>query len=163
VAATPLDPATNHVRYLILAIQAEGERRLNEALRAQGLDLTATQSEVLEVLAETGPLSQGELGERLVCTKGNISRLIDRMVAKDMLRREPDPTDRRRVRIAPTAHGQRLTEGAFDVVGELLTSIHSLYSDHELDLLARLLSRLSGAFGMHVDERFAPSVTEIAP
>lgn len=155
MAARPLDPSANHVRYLILAIQAEGERRLNEALRVRGVDLTATQSEVLEILAETGPLSQGELGGRLVCTKGNISRLIDRMAAKDMLRREPDPDDRRRVRIAPTDHGRALTEAAFGVVGELLAAIRGLYTERELAQLASLLGRLSVAFGMPLDDRFA--------
>jgi len=155
VSAQPLDPPANHVRYLILAIQAEGERRLNEALRSRGLDLTATQSEVLEILAETGPLSQGELGERLVCTKGNISRLIDRMVTKDMLRREPDPGDRRRVRIARTDHGRALTGAAFDVVAEILAAVRGLYTDRELAELASLLGRLSSALGMPVDDRFA--------
>ncbi|MEJ2287485.1 MAG: MarR family transcriptional regulator [Deinococcales bacterium] len=153
--ALPLDTTANHVRYLILAIQAEGERRLNEALRGRGLDLTATQSEVLEILAECGPLSQGELGERLVCTKGNISRLIDRMAAKEMLRREPDPADRRRVRIARTDHGRELTDAAFEVVAELLAAIRGLYTERELAELASLLGRLSSAFGMPVDERFS--------
>lgn len=159
----PLDPAANRVRYLILAVQAEGERRLNEALRGRGLDLTATQSEVLEVLTETGPLSQGALGERLVCTTGNISRLIDRMVAKDMLRREPDPADRRRVRIARTDHGRALTDAALAVVGELLAAIRDLYSERELEQLASLLSRLSGVFGMPVDDRFESVAHRGAP
>lgn len=149
-----LDATANHVRYLILAIQAEGERRLNEALRQRGLDLTATQAEVLEILAETGPLSQGELGERLVCTKGNISRLIDRMVAKDMLRRGQDPADRRRVRIAASGHGRALTDAALEVVGELLAAFRTLYTEPELEELASLLGRLNSAFGMPVDERF---------
>jgi len=154
----PLDPAANHLRYLILAIQAEGERHLNDAFREAGLDLTATQSEVIEVLAETGPLSQNELAERLVCTRGNISRLIDRMAAKDILRRESDPNDRRRVRIALTDHGDELTSSAYHTISELLTAIRSLYSQNELAELSRLLTRLSEAFGVDVDARLTTPV-----
>lgn len=152
---TPLDPAANHLRYLVLAIQAEGERRLNDAFRDAGLDLTATQSEVLEVLAETGPLSQNELAERLVCTKGNISRLVDRMAAKDMLRRESYPSDRRRVRIAVTDHGRELTRAAYQTISQLLAAIRSVYDETELAQLSTLLGRLSNAFGVDIDARLA--------
>lgn len=148
MSTAPLDPVANRLRYLILAVQAEGERRLNDAFRAAGLDLTATQSEVLEVLAESGPLGQSELGERLVCTKGNISRLVDRMAAKGLLHREPHPADRRRVRIALTEHGRGLTRGAHGVLAELLAGLRSLYSDRELDHLTELLSRLRASFDM---------------
>lgn len=151
-----LDPASNRLRYLIIAIQAEGERRLNDAFRGAGLDLTATQSEVLEVLAETGPLSQNQLADRLVCTKGNISRLIDRMAAKDMLRRESDPRDRRRVRIALTDRGRRLTSDAYETISQLLAAIRNLYDESELARLSDLLGRLSEAFGVDVDARLTP-------
>ena len=46
------DPLANRLRYQILAVQAAGERAFDAALRERGLDLTATQAEVLEVLAE---------------------------------------------------------------------------------------------------------------
>lgn len=153
--AAPLDRLANELRYLVLAIQAEGERRLNESLRERGLDLTATQSEVLEILYETGPLAQGELAERLVCTTGNISRLVDRMVAKGMLRRADDPDDRRRVRLEPTPYGRRLIEGGFEAIGELLGAIRALYTDDELERLAELLGRLSAALGNDPSARFA--------
>lgn len=157
MTGAPLDPVANHLRYLVLAIQAEGERRLNDAFRAEGLDLTATQSEVLEVLYATGPLSQTELGERLVCTKGNISRLVDRMIAKDLLRRHADRHDRRRVRIELTDDGRATIEAGFPVIGRLLQAIRTLYDERELDVLRELLSRLSRAFGATVELRTEPS------
>jgi DNA-binding MarR family transcriptional regulator len=142
---TPLDPAANRVRYLILAIQAEGERRLNDALRARGLDLTATQSEVLEVLVAAGPLGQGDLASRLVCTTGNISRLIDRMVAKGLLQRAPAADDRRRVVITLTPEGRAVIQAGFDIIGQILAAIRALYTDAELGQLEALLTRLSRA------------------
>lgn len=144
----PLDAKANHLRYLILAIQAEGERRLNAALQEAGTDLTATQSEVLEVLRAGGPMSQSELGEHLVCTKGNISRLLDRMQAKRLLRREPDPDTRRRVRVVLTDDGRRAFEAAEGPIGALLDTLRDLYTEREMRQLVNLLTRLTDAFGI---------------
>ncbi|UCH26077.1 MAG: MarR family transcriptional regulator [Trueperaceae bacterium] len=150
----PIDPQVNEFRYLILAIQAEGERRLNDALRERDLDLTATQSEVLEILYEGGAMSQSELGERLVCTKGNISRLLDRMEAKRLIRRSPTPTDRRRTQVTLTSDGQQCIEEAFEIIRDSLEPIRTLYSNRELRQLAELLGRITQAFGIDVEARF---------
>src|SRR5665811_1491799 len=56
------------IRFLVLAAQREGSRRLTRELRAIGL--TPSQSEVLRILADHGPLSLTGLGELLVCESG---------------------------------------------------------------------------------------------
>lgn len=142
----PLDPTANRLRYLILGIQAEGERALNAALQDAGTDLTATRSEVLEVLAEQGAMSQSELAGQLVCTKGNISRLLDRMQAKGLLRRDPDPESRRRVVVRISDEGREAYRAAEPVLETLLRSIRALYDRDELATLTRLLGRLADAF-----------------
>src|SRR4051794_15354664 len=59
------------------------ESRINTALasRLRALGLTAPQCDVLTTLTEREGVSQQELAERLYVTKGNISGLIDRLVA----------------------------------------------------------------------------------
>lgn len=151
----PLDPATNRLRYLILGVQAEGERGLNAALQEAGTDLTATQSEVLEVLAEQGAMSQSELADQLVCTKGNISRLLDRMQAKGLLRRDPDPESRRRVVVRISDEGREAYRAAEPVLASLLRTIRELYDRDELATLTRLLGRLADAFGIRLADHVA--------
>ena len=57
------------LRYLVLAAQREGNRRLTDALRP--LDVTPAQAEVLGILAgSAAPLSVKELGALLVCESG---------------------------------------------------------------------------------------------
>jgi MarR family 2-MHQ and catechol resistance regulon transcriptional repressor len=150
----PLDPHVNELRYLILAIQAEGERRLNEALREHNLDLTATQSEVLETLYEGGAMSQSELGERLVCTKGNISRLLDRMEAKGLIERGSYESDRRRTQVSLTPSGRACIEEAFTIISDTLSVAHSLYTESELRQFTELLGRLANAFEVDISARF---------
>lgn len=151
----PLDPNANRLRYLILGVQAEGERALNAALQEAGADLTATQSEVLEVLAEQGAMSQTELAGQLVCTKGNISRLLDRMQAKGLLRRDPDPDSRRRVVVRISDEGREAYRAAEPVLATLLGTIRELYDRDELATLTRLLGRLADAFGIRLADHVA--------
>ena len=63
------------IRYLVLAAQREGNRRLTRELRAIGL--TPSQSEVMRILGDHAPLSLTGLGELLVCESGTQpSRLV---------------------------------------------------------------------------------------
>lgn len=151
----PLDPAANRLRYLILGIQAEGERALNAALHEAGTELTATQSEVLEVLAEQGAMGQSELAGQLVCTKGNISRLLDRMQAKGLLRRDPDPESRRRVVVRISDEGREAYRAAEPVLEALLDTIRSAYDRDELARVTHLLGRLADAFGIRLADHVA--------
>src|SRR5689334_9636120 len=57
------------LRYLILAAQREGSRRLAAALRE--LDLTPAQAEVLDVLTGREPITLAALGRLLVCEAGS--------------------------------------------------------------------------------------------
>ncbi len=84
-------------------------------------------------------LSIGELGARLVAPSGNISRLLDRMEADDMVARVPDESDRRRYLIELTENGRRqfvemaLTNAKF---------VSAAFSDIDDDMLDRLETEL---------------------
>jgi MarR family transcriptional regulator, organic hydroperoxide resistance regulator len=92
------------VRYLILAAQREGNRRLTADLAP--LNLTPAQSEVLRILAESQPMTLTALGSQLVCESGtNPSRLVDRTVDAGLVERTADAADRRRVTLTLTAKG----------------------------------------------------------
>jgi DNA-binding MarR family transcriptional regulator len=61
-------------------------------------------------LQETGGVSQRRLMDELNLTSGTISVRMDRLVAEGLVHREPDPEDRRNVRITLTAKGRELFE-----------------------------------------------------
>lgn len=63
-----------------------------------GLGLTMTQLRVLFVLREEPGLSAGALAERLGVTPSTLTRLMDRLVRTDLVRRETGDDDRRLVR-----------------------------------------------------------------
>lgn len=97
------------LRYLVLAAQLEGRRQWARALRPLGL--TPSQAEVLRVVNDYGPMSLNTLGGLLVCETGtNPSRLVDRLVARHLLIRQPDPADARAVVLSLTPAGREQSE-----------------------------------------------------
>jgi len=101
-------------RYLVLAAQLEGRRQLSQQLRPLGL--TPSQAEVLRVLADYAPLTLTGLGQLLVCESGSSpSRLVERMVARELIDRRPSSTDRRHVELNLTARGTELAKQVVEV------------------------------------------------
>ncbi len=95
------------LRYLVLAAQREGSRRLAEALRP--LAVSPAQAEVVTVLRTAGrPLSVRELGELLVCETGSPSRLTRSVVDAGWARTVTDEADARVRRLELTEAGAGL-------------------------------------------------------
>ncbi|WAL63837.1 MarR family transcriptional regulator [Amycolatopsis cynarae] len=95
---------------LLKAVARETDRRINDLLRPLGI--TASQAEALQLLDRYGPLSLGELGTLLIAEGGHPSRLVDRMVASGLLRRESASDDRRRIEISCSPQGRELARAA---------------------------------------------------
>lgn len=79
-------------------------RRLGEAMdlfdeqAAAQLGVNHTDLRALNLL-EYGPLSAGQIGERLHLTSGSITTLVDRLVSHGYVTRQSDSGNRRRVRV----------------------------------------------------------------
>jgi DNA-binding MarR family transcriptional regulator len=86
-------------------------------------DLTLQQYNVLRILrgAEGSGIPTLEIGERMIEHAPGVTRLIDRLEAKGLVRRERCPEDRRQVLCYSTPEGRDLVdrlEGAIDVADE---------------------------------------------
>jgi DNA-binding MarR family transcriptional regulator len=113
-----------------------------EVLKPYGI--TRTQYNALRILRGAGPagLCRNEVRERLVAQVPDATRLLDRMEAAGLIRRERDTGDRRFVTT-------RITDEGLRVVGELDAPIEALHrqrlgalSADELRTLVDLLARL---------------------
>jgi MarR family transcriptional regulator, organic hydroperoxide resistance regulator len=133
------------LRYLILAVQREGNRLLAERLRPLGL--TPSQAEVLRVLHEYQPLTLTGLGELLVCeTSTNPSRLVERLVAQGLVRRDADPADRRFVTLGLTKEGRALVRRIAAAEEELHGLLDRLTDGEPVDEAITLLRKVADAF-----------------
>src|SRR5436305_5277905 len=125
------------------------ESRINTALgsRLRALGLTAPQCDVLTTLTEREGVSQQELAERLYVTKGNISGLIDRLVAGGLVERRAIAGDRRSHAIYLTPAGRQRAHEAIAIQREFVAQTfgqlppEKLVAFEELLILTRDLVR----------------------
>lgn len=137
--------AAEELRYLILAIQREGNRLLAAELRPLGV--TPSQAEVVRVLRDHGPLTLTALGELLVCETGNSpSRLVDRLVAQGLVQRDTDPDDRRFLTLGLTAEGKRLSRRIVACEERLYRTIDDLVEGRPVAPTIDTLRALAAAF-----------------
>lgn len=73
---------------------------------------------------------------------GSMTRMIDRLVKKGLLRRVRDQEDRRAMRLELTAKGRKLTERLPAVAARTLNGLLKGFSRDELDQLKGLLGRM---------------------
>lgn len=131
---------------LIEALMRSGkftEAQLDAALAAVGL--SAAKWAVLRYLMDAGGrLPLGQLAGRLACVKSNATQLVDRLEAEQLVRRVPDPEDRRSVHAEVTAAGSRSYAEGLKVVREFEGQLLAAFTLEERSVLDRLLLRLGG-------------------
>ena len=116
------------------------QQRLGRVLDAAGL--TVPQFDVLANLGMTEGITQQELADKLLVTKGNIVGVLDRMESADLVERRPDSKDRRANRLYLTRRGKAALHEAFPAhLGVLQEALAGLSSaDHQA--LSRLLESI---------------------
>ena len=97
--------------------------------------------ELFARLRDQEPVALGVLSQHLGCVRSNITQLIDRLEADNLVRRLPDPDDRRSVRAAITDQGRDRFEAGMQAVEEAHRDILSGFSLTDREQLARLLER----------------------
>ena len=112
-------------------------------------DLTTTEFGILEALHHKGPLLLGEIQRKVLVTSGGITYLVDRLVAKGLLTREPSPDDRRARYAVLTAKGERLIRSIFPAHAACVTRRMKALTANEQAEATALLRKL----GLAVDGR----------
>ncbi|MDQ0614825.1 DNA-binding MarR family transcriptional regulator [Microbacterium sp. W4I4] len=93
--------------------------------------------------AASEPLSVSGLAEAIGVDQPRASRLVQQGVDRGWVRREADPDDARRTRIALTSEGVRLFRGVRGERREALGRALAAFTDEESAELARLLTKLA--------------------
>ena len=129
-------------------------------LAASGL--TPTQFGVLEAILHKGPLSQRELGRKVLTSAGNMTDLIDKLESRGLVRRVRQKLDRRSVRVELTADGRTLIEPLFTAhAGDIAGAMAALHDDElrELSALLKKLGLAAGIEGENAPDEAGPLAT----
>jgi DNA-binding MarR family transcriptional regulator len=113
---------------------------IDRALKPLGLTFARYEVLMLLSFSRTGALPITKMGERLLVHPTGITKLVDKLEAEDLVRREPNPDDRRGTLVRVTPAGRRLGKKASRVIGHVRFGAD--LPDADLEQLVDLLSRL---------------------
>ncbi|MEU6671431.1 MarR family transcriptional regulator [Streptomyces sp. NPDC046727] len=99
------DELTVEVVELIAEVVARYHTDYEEA--AAGHTLTGAQAKLLSLLS-LDPLPMRKLAQKLKCEPSNVTGIVDRLEARGLVERRPDPADRRVKVAAATEEGLRV-------------------------------------------------------
>lgn len=115
-------------------------RHLEPRLAARGL--STLEAEILLALAESPPLTPGELRRRFAHQASTLTGLLDRLVDKELVERTLHPDDRRSFLIAATVAGvARAREVRWDLV-KVEEQLRARFSAAELAAFERGLDAI---------------------
>ena len=138
-----LDPSPLAIIGRILMLFRELEQSADRALAP--FELTLWQFDVLSALRRSGRpfcLTPTQLMHKITLSSGAMTNRIDRLEALGYVARDPDPDDRRGVRIRLTTEGRRVVDQAVAArIAEARAQLTCL-SPKERSVLVKLLRRL---------------------
>ncbi|MFF9478751.1 MarR family winged helix-turn-helix transcriptional regulator [Streptomyces sp. NPDC014733] len=92
--------------WLLGRAAARGHRLVAEALATEGMRMM--HHAVLSAVAESGPISQAELGRRVGIDPKDMVTVVNDLQREGLVTRTPDPEDRRKNAVELSAAGRRV-------------------------------------------------------
>ena len=114
--------------------------RTHRHLSSKGL--TISQFGVLEALYHLGPLSQKQIGQKILRSRGNITMIIDNLEKRGLVMRKRDKEDRRVFIIHLTDEGNKLISKIFPPHATKISDEMSILSAAEQEMLGGLCKKL---------------------
>ena len=133
-------------------------RRVSGQLTPHGI--TFRQAQVIGWLVLTGELSQADLVKRMMIEPPTLVRILDRMEAAGLIRRDGDPRDKRRRIVRLTEQAEPVWEQIADTLRQVRKVAGRGLSTAEFNQLKSLLQKVHGNLG---DELAPKRIRPLAP
>lgn len=137
----PLNLNKKTVVHLILAGDFV-HNQLNSTLKP--FDITVQQFNVLRILrGQKGKaVSLSTIQERMINKQSNTTRLVDKLIKKEYVKREVNPSNRRKVSISISKNGLEFLDRIDPIIDTIEHSITQKLTKDQLILLNQLLEHL---------------------
>ena len=136
-------------KYNIIYTMSMTSTALKDGLRKEfkrnGYDITIDNFAVLFRLWQQDNLTQQQLCELTCKNKSNLTRILDTMEKKDMIRRNPNLTDRRSFTISLTDYSHSLQLPITKIALEYSNKIFDRISKNELETMKSFFANISDA------------------
>ena len=110
-------------------------------------EVTLTQYRTLVVLASRGPQNLAGLADAVGVAPATATRMCDRLVRKDLIRRRTERDDRRQLRVALTVKGRSLVDAVTGRRRQEIARIMNEIPVEQQAVLVQALGRLASAAG----------------
>jgi DNA-binding MarR family transcriptional regulator len=138
------DPYLKVLRPLVEAYLAF---ELMASRHIKSLRLTPSQFDVIATLGDTDGLTCSELSAQTLVTKGTLTGVLDRLVAKGLIRRDSVKGDRRRIKIRLTGKGDTMFHNTFAAhISFIRPFFERALNQKNADMARTLLLRLRDSF-----------------
>lgn len=126
----------------ILCTQNILGERFNEILKPH--DLSSEQFNVLRILrGQKGKaVNMSDIQERMIAKTSNTTRLIDKLLLKEMVSRQVCPENRRKIEVSITPKGLDTLQELDSKVEGFENSMQNTFTKEELELLNQFLDRI---------------------
>lgn len=104
--AIPEDDIYSNYSFLLEKTNKKIKQYAKQQFRALGFEVTVDQWAVLKILAEHKELNQVSLAQLIHKDTPTLTRILDLLSQKELILRQHDETDRRRVNVCLTVLGQ---------------------------------------------------------
>jgi MarR family transcriptional regulator, lower aerobic nicotinate degradation pathway regulator len=126
--------------FLLALLGQEAMRQLRDALTTH--DLKPRQFQILDLLADHGPIGQRELGETMAIDHSILVTMLNPLEADGMIERKRSGTDRRRHVVTVTQAGKRRLANAAQAQREAEDALFAGLTEQQRDQLQELLIAL---------------------
>lgn len=137
--ANPHDPLLVACRELARAMD------LFDEAAGQRLGIGRSDLRALNLL-EDGPLSAAVLADRLGLQRGSVTTLVDRLERAGLVRRSPDPDDRRGVRVVLRPATWRAFAKVYRPLGQQVWTATTALDERDRTVVVQALQLMVGAF-----------------
>jgi DNA-binding MarR family transcriptional regulator len=123
--------------FLLALLGQEAMNQLRDALTAH--DLKPRQFQILDLLADRGPIGQRELGETMAIDHSILVTMLNPLEADGLIERKRSDTDRRRHVVTVTPAGKRRLANAAQGQREAEDTLFAALTEQQRDQLRELL------------------------
>jgi DNA-binding MarR family transcriptional regulator len=120
-----------------LGEMASTETALFHQAAAAKCGLGITDLKTVSILLQEGPMTAGQIAERLSLTTGAVTNVMDRLERAGLVKRDRDANDRRKVIVVVNRGKLATVDDVYRSMGEAFAKLLQTYSTEELAFLVQ--------------------------
>ena len=122
-------------------------RRLRKnVVRFSLKNITPLHHEIMRTIDRLGKLQPAEISDRLQISRPQMTRLIDRLIEQDLVKRQPGESDRRTVMLTLTDKGKMNLKENYALLKKALKDTLSALSDEDVMDILNSFQKLRNVF-----------------